>query len=214
MSGHDLGLCPIWNPPDYLRMSEVRRARKEVRTMSDTKKSLAKKTDSKKAKGGNGHGDALSTEVLPSRPMLSWRYPFFGDWFDRFPRFMTPFPDLWAQVTDEGMPVEEFVDDGELVIRAELPGVDVDDDIEVEVDDGRLSIRARREQREETKEEGSFRSEFHYGSFRRTMTLPKGTEADDVKASYRDGILEVRVPFTVETEEEEAERTKVPISRT
>ena len=116
-------------------------------------------------------------------------------------------------MTGESIPVEEFVDDGELVIRAELPGVDVDEDIEVDVDDGRLSIRARRERREETKQEGSFRSEFHYGSFRRTMSLPKGTEADDVQASYRDGILEVRIPFSTEVEDEEAERTKVPISR-
>ena len=55
-------------------------------------------TDTKKAKGGNGHGKALSTEVSPSsRPMLSWRYPVLSDWFDRFPRLVTPFPEFWAQ---------------------------------------------------------------------------------------------------------------------
>lgn len=170
-------------------------------------------TDTKKAASGNGKEKVVSTDVISTRPAFPIRYPFLSDWFDRFPRFMSPLPEFWANVTGEAIPVEEFVDDDDLVIRAELPGVDADDDIDVAVDDGRLSIRARRERREETKDEHSFRSEFHYGSFRRSMPLPKGTEADDVKATYRDGILEVRVPFSTETEEEEAERTKVPISR-
>ena len=168
-------------------------------------------TDARKVKG-NGREKATSPDVASSRPLISTRQPFFGGLLDRFPGFMTPIPDLWASFTGETIPVEEFVDDDTLVIRAELPGVDADEDIDITVDDGRLSIDARRERREETEEDGRFRSEFHYGSFRRTMSLPKGTEADDVKAEYRDGILEVRVPFSVETEEEEAERTKVPIT--
>ena len=49
-------------------------------------------------------------------------------------------------------------------------------------------------QPDETKHNSGFHSEFHYGSFRRTLTVPPGTETDDVEANYSEGILEVRVP--------------------
>lgn len=119
------------------------------------------------------------------------RLALFDRWVDRWPNmFGGHMPDLWG----ESLRVEEFVDDDTLVIRSEIPGVNPDDDIEIDVDRGRLSIKARREQKTETKDDRSFRSEFHYGSFRRTVDLPPGTDPDDVKATYVDGILEVRVP--------------------
>lgn len=152
-------------------------------------------------------GQDVEQKAQPA-PAVSARYPFLGGWFDRWP-FPSRIPELWAQLNNEGIPVEEFVDDDTLVIRAELPGVDADEDIDIDVENGVLSIRARREQREEAKEEDSFRSEFHYGSFRRSMVLPSGADADDVKATYTDGILEVRVPV----DGEQPARTKIPVSR-
>jgi HSP20 family protein len=75
-----------------------------------------------------------------------------------------------------------------------MPGVDPNKDVKIFVEDEVLTLSAER-RREETKEtDGRFRSEFHYGSFTRSMHLPKGTTAKNVKASYHDGILEVRVP--------------------
>ena len=80
------------------------------------------------------------------------------------------------------MRVEEFMDDDEAVVRVEIPGVDPEKDIDISVASGRLVVSAKREQRE-TKSEDGRRSEFHYGSFRRTMTLPPGVDADDVHAT-------------------------------
>ncbi len=86
--------------------------------------------------------------------------------------------------------IEDFFDEGDYVIRAEMAGIDPDKDIEVSVDDDMLTITGER--REETTEK--HRREFHYGSFRRSVALPRGAQADKIVASYTDGVLEVRVP--------------------
>lgn len=84
--------------------------------------------------------------------------------------------------------VEDRLYDDKYVLRAELPGLDPED-IDVSVDDGRLTIEAERTQ--ERSESG--RSEFSYGSFSRSVTLPPGADEDHVEASYAKGILEVTV---------------------
>jgi HSP20 family molecular chaperone IbpA len=83
-------------------------------------------------------------------------------------------------------------------LRAELPGIDPEKDVEITVDDGVLTVKAER--REEKKEGG--RSEFRYGSFARSVTLPAGADEENVAASYRDGILEVRTPIKEATKGE------------
>ena len=85
--------------------------------------------------------------------------------------------------------VEDYVEDGTYVLRAELPGVDPEKDIEVMVSKGVLMISAHRQ--EET--EGKHRSEFRYGAFTRSVTLPEGADEDHIRASYDSGILEVVV---------------------
>ena len=133
------------------------------------------------------------------RPVHDW-----PEWFSRFLDWPDGFPE------DRLMKVEEFLEDSTMVVRAELPGIDPDKDVDITVEDGYLRLRAER--REETKEEDTkhFRSEFRYGSFLRTIALPLGATEDDVKASYKDGILEVRVP--VDTAK--AEARKIPVTRT
>lgn len=91
--------------------------------------------------------------------------------------------------------VEEVRDGDSLVVRAELPGIDPDKDVDVSISDGALHISARREERTEEKSKGSYRSEFRYGSFSRTLPLPEGATPESVTASYKDGVLEVRVPI-------------------
>jgi HSP20 family protein len=86
--------------------------------------------------------------------------------------------------------VEDYVEDNRYMIRAELPGLDPDKDIEVTVDDGTLTIHAER--REEEKK--PHRSEFRYGSLTRSVRLPAKTDAKDITARYEKGILEVSVP--------------------
>jgi len=87
--------------------------------------------------------------------------------------------------------VEEMARDNRYVIRAELPGLDPDRDIEVTVEGRTLKIHAERRQ-EDT---GPYRSEFRYGSLTRLVRLPAKVEATDVTARYERGVLEVSVPI-------------------
>ncbi|HTX93962.1 MAG TPA: Hsp20 family protein [Mycobacterium sp.] len=85
--------------------------------------------------------------------------------------------------------LEDGMNDGRYEIRAELPGINPDRDVDVTVRDGVLTIRAQR--RENAKPDG--RSEFAYGSFVRSIPLPPGANQQDVHITYRDGILTISV---------------------
>lgn len=87
--------------------------------------------------------------------------------------------------------VEDAMTESEYKVRAELPGMDPEKDIQVSVDSGMLSIHAERRVEEKT----SGHSEFHYGMLQRSVRLPGNADADHVKASYANGILEVVVPL-------------------
>ncbi|MGH8823116.1 MAG: Hsp20/alpha crystallin family protein [Jiangellaceae bacterium] len=92
------------------------------------------------------------------------------------------------------VPAAEVVRDGDdVVISVELPGLDAERDITVEVDGGRLVVSgARRDERAEERGGRTLR-EVRYGTFRRTFTLPQHVTGDDVTAGYDAGILTVRV---------------------
>jgi HSP20 family protein len=107
--------------------------------------------------------------------------------------------------------VEELIDGKNLVVRAELPGVDPDKDVEVTLADGVLRIHAERREQEEHKDKDSFRSEFRYGAFSRNIPLPDGVKEEDIKASYINGVLEVRAPLPDGAEA--AAPKKLPITR-
>lgn len=91
-------------------------------------------------------------------------------------------------------PAAEVTRDGEdAVVRVELPGVDPEKDVTVEVDNGRLVIRGeRRDERSEQRDGRSF-TEIRYGEFRRSFGLPQNVTADAIRASYDSGVLSVRV---------------------
>lgn len=91
--------------------------------------------------------------------------------------------------------LEEDMKDGHYVVRAEIPGIDPAKDVDITVSDSRLTIKAERSERKEA----SGRSEFSYGSFVRTVTLPSGANADDIKATYDKGILTVDVAVPKES---------------
>jgi HSP20 family protein len=93
--------------------------------------------------------------------------------------------------------------DNRYVIRAELPGLDPEKDIEVTVEDRALTIHAERRQ----EDSGSYRSEFRYGSLTRLVRLPARADAKDVTARYDRGVLEVSVPL----HEAKPEDKRVPI---
>lgn len=92
------------------------------------------------------------------------------------------------------LPAMDLVEvEGDLVLRADLPGVD-ENDVAIEIRDGVLSISGQRNAEHEDKREGYHRVERAFGSFARSVTLPKGVDADAVTASFDRGVLEVRVP--------------------
>ncbi len=86
--------------------------------------------------------------------------------------------------------LEDETKDGVYELRAELPGVDPSEDVEITVLDGKLTIKAERKRTSEA----NGLSEFAYGSFVRTVPLPAGADEDDIHAIYDRGILTVSVP--------------------
>jgi HSP20 family protein len=126
-----------------------------------------------------------------------------ADVFSRFDRMfeewarMMPFHPMafqrWREA-EELIRVEEFREDGTLVIRADLPGIDPDKDVELTVTDGILHIEAERREEEKHEEKGYVRQELRYGSLSRSLPLPEGATEADITATYKAGVLEIRIP--------------------
>jgi HSP20 family protein len=137
---------------------------------------------------------ALDPLSVFGRAMVAW-----PDWMSE------PFQTLFEA---EDIPVEEFEDDGTYVIRAELPGIDPERDVEVTVQNGVLRLRAERREEEKTEKTHYVRQEIRYGAFVRNIALPAGCTEKDVAAEYRDGILTVRLPVG----EGKAAATRIPVT--
>lgn len=88
--------------------------------------------------------------------------------------------------------LEDKITDEEYVLRAELPGLDPEKDVQITTLNGVLMLKAER--REE--EKGLNRSEFRYGALQRSVRLPANADESKIKATYHKGILEVTVPLT------------------
>jgi HSP20 family protein len=92
------------------------------------------------------------------------------------------------------MPPMDLVEAGDhFVLRADLPGMR-EEDVKIELEDGTLTVSGERKAEHESNEEGYYRVERAFGSFSRSLTLPKGVDADAVSASFDNGVLEVRIP--------------------
>jgi len=79
------------------------------------------------------------------------------------------------------------------VLRADLPGMS-EQDVKIEVEDNVLSVSGERKAEHEARGEGFYRMERAFGTFSRSLTLPKGVNADAVAASFDRGVLEVHIP--------------------
>jgi HSP20 family protein len=135
--------------------------------------------------------------------------PFRG--LDRFRRDFDELLDrflggrLSRQAPSSGPALESYVDNGRLIIRADLPGIDPKD-IEITASSDQLIIRGKREQQREEKERDFIYREVEYGGFERLVKLPGGVNPDQIKASYQNGVLELTVPLR-----EQSQTRKVPI---
>lgn len=108
--------------------------------------------------------------------------------------------DLWTPA------VEVFEREGNLIVRAELPGLNKED-VKVEMNDEGLVIQGERKREHEEKREGFYRSERSYGKFYRLIPLPEDANAEQVRAQFNNGVLEVSVPVP----ERKTNRREIPI---
>src|SRR6516225_7083420 len=125
------------------------------------------------------------TTTLPATQKPHTSFPEFSEFFAGFPSFAGLRPMFDTRL----MRLEDEMTGGRYEVRAEIPGIDPAKDVDITVRDGQLTIKAERSE----KKEFNGRSEFSYGSFIRTVSLPAGADEDDIKASYDKGILTVSV---------------------
>lgn len=123
------------------------------------------------------------------------------EWFDFTPPFTRRGVGLVPYIR-----IEDYVEDGHYVVRAELPGVDPDKDVELSLRGDTLTIRGERREEDRTRNH----HEFHYGTFQRSVPVPAGTRAEDIRADYAGGVLEIRIPVS----DADAEAHQIPVRRT
>jgi HSP20 family protein len=115
----------------------------------------------------------------------------FGDFgFGTLTRGM---PGIWAPQ------VEMFERDGQLLVRADLPGL-TKDDVNVEIDNDAITIQGERQNEQNENREGFYRTERSYGKFYRRLPLPEGVDAQEASATFQDGVLEITMSAPKRTE--------------
>ena len=134
--------------------------------------------------------------------LTRWR-PMNLDPFRDLDRFFWPSD---GQVTGYTPAVDLSEEEDHFLITADLPGM-AEKDIEVKVHDGVLLLTGKREDTREQKEGGSHLRERRYGSFCRQFRLGDGVDAEKIEATYRNGVLEVRLP-----KREETKPRQIPVS--
>jgi HSP20 family protein len=123
------------------------------------------------------------------------RFGFDRDWFGRFP--------FDRELFGRGEPaptrpaIESYVEGGKFIVRTDLPGIEPKD-VDIKVVGNMLTVKGSREEKRETKKADFLRREIHYGSFERSISLPEGIKAEDLKATYHDGVLELTAPMPKE----------------
>ena len=129
---------------------------------------------------------------------------FVTGWpFRRRHAFFEPLRGL-PSILGTSPPAVDVIDkDGEVVVQAELPGLE-EKDIEVQLSDDMLTIGGeKKDEREEGEKGGAYYvSERHYGAFQRTLRVPEGINRDDITAKFRKGVLTVTLPKTPEAQEQ------------
>lgn len=117
---------------------------------------------------------------------------------------------LFGDLAPSGRPRVPALDviekEGELTVRVDIPGFKAEE-TKIEVEDGVLTISGEHEETTEEKDESYVRRERRHGSFSRSLPLPSGVDAEQIKASTKDGVLEVSVPLPKREEKKAIEIT-------
>jgi HSP20 family protein len=114
----------------------------------------------------------------------------------------------WGENGGRMPTVDLFEKDGNLVVEAELPGIE-GKDVKVSYTDSSVTIQGETKGEKEEKKEGYYRSERQYGSFYRTISLPAAVDFGQTKAEFKDGVLKITLPKTAQPTEQD--RT-IPVS--
>ena len=109
--------------------------------------------------------------------------------WSRFPRFR-----------EAGLSIDVFEDKNDLVIKAEVPGIEKGD-LDIKISENVITISGEKKSEEKVEEKDYYFHERSSGSFRRQVPLPRGMEADKAKATFKDGVLEIRIPKSEEAKE-------------
>jgi HSP20 family protein len=141
------------------------------------------------------------TGLAPWRPfgeIARWEREMFDDFFGRRLR-----PWLMGGIGGVSVPaIDLYEEKDEVVAKAELPGIDKND-IQVSISDHLLTIKGEKKKEEEIKEANYYRSERSYGSFVRSVELPKEVDTAKARASFKNGVLEIRLPKSEEAKKKE-----------
>jgi HSP20 family protein len=117
-------------------------------------------------------------------------------WESPSPRLFEDFEDNYDELFTPA--VESYVKNGNLVVRADVPGLELKD-LEVTILGNVLSVKGERKSEQEVKKEDYLHREISYGAFERRMSLPEGAATDKIKASFKNGVIEITVPLAKET---------------
>jgi HSP20 family protein len=116
-----------------------------------------------------------------------WRFPFRRSVFDTEPFW-------WGEVAEGTAPAVDIVEkDDAYEVTVELPGMD-EKNIEVKLVNGSLTIRGEKQEEKEEKKQDYYLHERHFGSFERRFAVPEGVNTDKIEASFKKGVLTVRLP--------------------
>lgn len=121
----------------------------------------------------------------------------YFDTFFRNPLSLMAAPILTSPLREEGInpSVDIFNDGDDLVLKAEVPGISRED-LDISFDQNVLTISGEKKQESKIEEKDYHRIERSYGSFSRSFKMPGDVNADEAKASFKDGLLEIRIPRT------------------
>lgn len=126
-----------------------------------------------------------STSPAPYRP--------FGELSDLRGRLDQLFDDLAGGGQRRRLAVDVIEEDDRYLMRADVPGMKPED-VKIEIDDGTLTVSGSHEESSEKRKDNYVRRERRYGSFSRSMAVPRGVKPDDVSATMSEGVLEVSIP--------------------
>jgi HSP20 family protein len=130
--------------------------------------------------------------------LARWRpFDLTGDNFDDLVRrtFGDFGSNLLASRQGWAPALDAYTEGEELHVKVELPGIDPDSDVDIEVENGVLRVSGERKEDRTHEGEGWFRREMQYGSFERRIALPEGIDAENVRASYDAGVLDITIPL-------------------